>query len=87
MSFFVISSSLRPSTWRKPSRTAQRSVDKGSSVQSHVAVIDIDGPDLDAMLARIAHQLRRLVEAHGLAVEDGGAEHIRDRWHLIQAEA
>jgi hypothetical protein len=29
---------------------------------------------LDAVLARVAHQLGWLVEAHGLAVEDGGAE-------------
>src|SRR5262245_38971876 len=29
------------------------------------------------MLARIAHELRGLVEAHRLAVEDGGAEDIR----------
>ena len=29
------------------------------------------------MLARIAHELRRLVKAHRLAVEDGSAEHVR----------
>ena len=29
------------------------------------------------MLARIAHQLRRLIKTHRLAVEDGGAEHVR----------
>ena len=29
------------------------------------------------MLARVAHELGRLIEAHRLAVEDGGAEHVR----------
>src|SRR5215469_17903009 len=42
-----------------------------------VAVIDVDGADLDAVLARIANELRRLIKAHRLTVEDGGAEHIR----------
>ncbi len=42
-----------------------------------VGVIDIDRADLDAVLLRIAHDLRRRVEAHRLAVEQGGGEHIR----------
>src|SRR5689334_1843333 len=42
-----------------------------------IAVIDVDGADLDAVLARIAHQLCRLIKPHRLAIEDGGAEHIR----------
>ena len=29
------------------------------------------------MRARVAHQLRRLIKAHRLAVEDGGAENVR----------
>src|SRR5439155_3822545 len=41
------------------------------------AVIDVRFPHLDAMLARIANELSGLVEAHRLAVEDGGAEDVR----------
>ena len=39
-----------------------------------VAVADADGPHLDAMLARVAHELRRRVEAHRLAVEQRAGE-------------
>ncbi len=49
----------------------------GSSVQSQCAEIDVGGADFDAVRARVAHQLRRLIKAHRLAVEDGGAEHVR----------
>ena len=42
-----------------------------------VAGIDVGVAHLHAVLARVAHQLGRLVEAHGLAVEDGGAERVR----------
>src|SRR6476661_7428552 len=42
-----------------------------------IAEIDVDGADLDAVRPRIAHELRRLIKAHRLAVEDGGAEHVR----------
>ena len=42
-----------------------------------VAVVDVDRAQLDAVLARVAHELGRLVEAHRLAVEDRGAEHVR----------
>ena len=40
----------------------------GSSVQLELAGRHIDRPHLDAMAARILHQLRRRVEAHRLAV-------------------
>src|SRR5262249_16252308 len=42
-----------------------------------VAEIDVDGADLHAMLARVAHQLCRLIKSHLVTVEDGGAEHVR----------
>src|SRR5579859_2222919 len=41
-----------------------------------IAVIDVDGADFHAVLACIAHQLRRLIETHRLTVENGGAEHV-----------
>ena len=41
-----------------------------------VAVVDVDLADLDAVVDRVAHELGRGVEAHGLGVEDGGAEHV-----------
>ena len=37
---------------------------------------DVDRPHLDAVLARIAHQLRRRVEAHRLGVEQAAQERI-----------
>ena len=40
-------------------------------------MIDIDGQNFDAMLARIAHKLRGRVKAHGLRIEDRRAEDIR----------
>src|SRR5262249_47817273 len=40
------------------------------------AEIDVDATHLDAVLARVAHELRRLIEAHRLAVDDGGAEDV-----------
>ena len=48
-----------------------------SSVQSQSDAIDIDRAHLDAMLLRVAHDLRRRIEAHRLAVEQRGREHIR----------
>jgi hypothetical protein len=39
--------------------------------------IHADGADLDAVLAGVPHDLRGRVEAHGLRVEQGGAEHVR----------
>ena len=39
--------------------------------------VHIHRPHLDAMLLRVAHDLRRRVEAHRLAVEQRGGEHIR----------
>ena len=41
------------------------------------AEIDVGGADFDAVRARVAHELRRLIKTHRLAVEDGGAEHVR----------
>src|SRR5690606_26973850 len=38
--------------------------------------IDTDRANLDAILARIAHDLRGGVEAHGLAVEQRGTEDL-----------
>src|ERR1700677_3267958 len=42
-----------------------------------IAAINIRGANFDAVLARIARELRRLIKAHRLAVDDGGAEHLR----------
>ena len=41
-----------------------------------VAVIDVDRAHLDAVLARVAHDLRRRVEAHRLAVEQRRGEDV-----------
>ena len=49
----------------------------GSSVRVPVGMIDIDRAHLDAVLAHVAHDLRRRVEAHGLRVEQRGREHVR----------
>src|SRR4029077_5549754 len=42
-----------------------------------IAEIHIRRPYLDVVLARVAHELGRLIEAHRLAVEDRGAEDVR----------
>ena len=49
----------------------------GSSVQSQSLKLTSTARISTPCCARIAHQLRRLIEAHRLAVEDGGAEHVR----------
>ena len=36
--------------------------------------VDIGRPHLDAVAARILHELRRRIEAHRLAVEERGAK-------------
>ncbi len=41
-----------------------------------IAQIDIDGMHLDAMRLRVAHDLRRRIEAHGLAVEQRAGEDL-----------
>ena len=41
-----------------------------------IAVIDVRMIHLNAVFPRIAHELGRLVEAHGLAVQDCSAEHV-----------
>ncbi len=63
---------------RSPSRTAQIFAVRGSSVQSQRLCVDIDRPHLDAVLARVADDLRRRIEAHRLRIEQRGAEDIRD---------
>ena len=40
-------------------------------------VIDVDRPHLDAVLAHVAHDLRRRIEAHRLRVEQRRREHVR----------
>src|SRR5580704_16167905 len=57
--------------------TLSRGLGGGLQRAIPIAEIDIGGTDLDAVLARIAHELGRLVKAHRLAVEDGGAENVR----------
>ena len=42
-----------------------------------IAEIHVHGANLDAVLTRIAHELRRLIKTHRLAVEDGGTEYVR----------
>ena len=42
-----------------------------------VREIDVDRPDLDAVLPGVAHELCRRIESHGLGIEDRGAEDIR----------
>ena len=61
--------------WRGCSRSRAR---RGffSSVQSQSEQIDVDRPHLDAMLLRVAHELRRRIKAHRLAVEQRRGEHI-----------
>ena len=78
MSFFI-SSSLSPWIRRKPRRTACLPSPRGAGLQRAIpiAAIDIGGADFDAVLACIAGELRRLIKAHRLAVDDGGAEHLR----------
>src|SRR5690606_9445557 len=38
--------------------------------------IDANGPDLDAMLPSVAHDLGRGIESHGLRIERGAAERV-----------
>ena len=40
-------------------------------------MVDVDGPDLDAVLPGIANELRRRIEAHRLGVQERATEHIR----------
>src|SRR5579863_2600960 len=39
--------------------------------------IDVGFAYFDAVQARVTHELRRLIKSHRLAVENGGAEHVR----------
>ena len=41
------------------------------------AGVDIDGPDFNAVTARIAYKLRRGVKPHGLRVQNGAAVNFR----------
>ena len=52
----------------RAARWLQRAVPTGK--------VDIDGPDLDAVLPGVAHHLRRRVEAHRLRVQERAAEHV-----------
>ena len=51
--------------------------------------VDTDRQDFDAMVARIAHDLRRWVKAHRLRIEKRRAEHTSGRGcqHFIQEDA
>ena len=61
-----------------PSRTAKRSSPVGRLQRAVPARgVDADRADLDAMVARVAHDLGRRVEAHRLGVEQRRAEHVR----------
>ena len=63
----------RPFTIRKPSRTA-RMLPTGRLQRAVPARgVDADRPDLDAVRAGIAHDLRRRVEPHRLRVQQGGS--------------
>src|SRR5579883_2052416 len=63
---------------RLPEAEAKRMTAWCGRFQSAIplAVVDVDGADLDTMIARIAHDLSRRVEAHGLAVEQRRGEDI-----------
>ena len=61
-------------TMRSPSRSAGAPSARRSSVQSQPLAHTSTGAHLDAVRARIAHQLRRRVEAHRLAVEQRAGE-------------
>ena len=63
---------------RRPSRTAKRSSAHAGRLQRAVpaAGIDADRAHLDAMVAGVAHDLGRGVEAHRLGVEQRGAEDV-----------
>src|SRR5690606_37187217 len=39
--------------------------------------VDVHGPDLDAVVLRVAYELGGSIEPHGLRIQDRGAEDIR----------
>ena len=51
---------------------------KGDFLQRAVPIgmIDVDIADLDAMVPRVAHKLRRCVKSHRLGIQDRGAEDV-----------
>ncbi len=59
---------------RRARAASSASVPGPSSVQSQSAVVDVERQHLDAVLARVAHDLRRGVEAHRLAVQQRAGE-------------
>ena len=85
LSIFLPMSSEKPPIWRKPRRTCvvrmspQHSACRGcrspfaraTGFQRAVPVraVHVDGSHLDAMLLRVAHELRGRVKTHRLAVE------------------
>src|SRR5260370_1050715 len=42
-----------------------------------VGMVDVDRAHFDTMLAQVAHDLRRRIEAHGLGIEQRRREHVR----------
>ncbi len=72
-----------PLTWRR--RDARRAAGNtgGRGLRGRfqgavpLAGIHVDAPHLDPVGAGVAHELRRLVETHGLRVQDGGEEDVR----------
>ena len=73
---------LRPSRTGRSGAPAERADRRAtgsraaSSVLSQSLTVHVDRPHLDAVLARVAHQLRRRVEAHRLAVEQRREEGV-----------
>lgn len=69
--------------FRKAACHAQPKPDRPAAViqwlQRAVPVrgVHINGPDCDAMVAGIAHELRGIIESHRLRVENGTAEDVR----------
>ena len=61
---------------RRPRRTARYLPACPLQRAVPAAVVDADRPDLDPMVAGVAHDLRGRVEAHRLGVEQGRAEHV-----------
>ena len=57
-------------TRRRPATARSRTASRASPIRSGI----VDGPHLDAMLARIAHDLRRRVEAHRLRIQQRAAK-------------
>ena len=78
-----ISSSFSPADLPQPEANGEKALSplpswgRGFQLRVPVAEHHVGPPRLDAMLPGVAHQLGGLVEAHRLAVEQGGAEDVR----------